>query len=222
MAAPGQPVLLSTNVSGESIGYAYLFAGYYDANGRSLYVADTDYLQSGADRSANGVYYPDWGEGDFTLEFEWEPLMFAIDDGRTRVQTLLRPGSYGAAPEDAVYTVDGTYTYTDGVTRPARLYFSNGVMRQVFGFTGDGFTGAPREILPQIGDTFTVLEEWIDLDANGGFSASVTQPGGVLTFGAQPFIWRTLDAAAGKYVVGFLVEDLDGNRQEAYTTITVN
>lgn len=148
--------------------------------------------------------------------------MFAIDDGQTRVQALLRPSSYGAAPTDAVYTVDGTYTYADsGDERPARLYFSNGTLRQVFGFTGDGYTGAPREILPQPGDSFTVLEQWIDLDANGGFTDSVTQPGGVLTFGDEPFTWRTLDAAAGQYVAGFIVEDLDGNRQEAYTTITV-
>lgn len=221
IAAPGEPVLLSTDVSGDNVGYAYLFAGYYDAAGRSLYIADTDYLQSGADRVANGVYYPDWGEGDFTLEFEWEPLMFAIDDGRTSVQTLLRPGSYGASAEDAVYTVDGIYTYTDGVERAARLYFSDGVMRQVFGFTGDGFTGAPREILPQPGDTFTVLEQWIDLDENGGFTTTATEPGGVLTFGAAPFTWRTLDAAVGRYVVGFIVEDLDGNSQATYTTITV-
>ena len=222
IAAPGEPVLLSTDVSGENVGYAYLFAGYYDAAGRSLYIADTDYLQSGADRSANGVYYPDWGEGDFTLEFEWEPLMFAIDDGQTTVQTLLRPDSYGAAPEDAVYTVDGVYTYADGAERPARLYLSNGVLRQVFGFTGDGYTGAPREILPQQGDTFTVLEQWIDLDADGNFTTTATEPGGVLTFGDKPFTWRTLDAAAGQYVVGFIVEDLDGASQAAYTTITVN
>jgi hypothetical protein len=117
--------------------------------------------------------------------------------------------------------VDGIYTYTDGVERAARLYFSDGVMRQVFGFTGEGFTGAPREILPQAGDTFTVLEQWIDLDENGAFTTTATEPGGVLTFDAAPFIWRTLDAAVGRYVVGFIVEDLDGNSQATYTTITV-
>jgi hypothetical protein len=31
----------------------------------------------------------------------------------------------------------------------------------------------------------------------------------------------TLDAAVGDYVVGFIVEDLDGNSQATYTTITV-
>jgi hypothetical protein len=128
---PASQCLLSTGVRGDNIGYAYLFAGYYDANGRSLYVADTDYLQSGADRSANGVYYPDWGEGDFTLEFEWEPLMFAIDDGQTTgADALLRPSSYGAASAaNAVYTVDGTYTYADSGDGAARRAFTSAMER---------------------------------------------------------------------------------------------
>ncbi|MFO7743286.1 MAG: hypothetical protein R6X31_13340 [Anaerolineae bacterium] len=30
-----------------------------------------------------------------------------------------------------------------------------------------GATGAPREIIPRSGDTFTVLEKWLDLDEQG-------------------------------------------------------
>jgi len=46
------------------------------------------------------------------------------------------PQSYGASFEDAIYTVDGIYTYgDDGESRYARLYFNDGVLRQVFGFT---------------------------------------------------------------------------------------
>ena len=35
------------------------------------------------------------------------------------------------------------------------------------------------------------------------------------------FVWETLDAAVGEYVVGFVVEDLDGNQYPVYETITV-
>ncbi len=42
-----------------------------------------------------------------------------------------------------------------------------------------------------------------------------------LTFGDQMFRWKELDAAAGQYVVGFIVEDLDGNQTPVYTTVTV-
>jgi Clostripain family len=222
VAAPGKPVLLSTNISGENIGYVYLFVGYLDKQANSIFLADMDYLESGDTREIDGLYYPDWGQGAFTMEFEWEPLMFAIDDGTNSEIVALSPQSYGASPEEAVYTVDGTYTYAkDGESRYARLYFSNGTLTQVFGFTGEGGTGSPREITPSTGDTFTVLQKWMDLDQSGRVQQTVTQEGGTLTFGDQMFTWKEMDAAVGQYIVGFIVSDLDGKSYETYTTITV-
>jgi hypothetical protein len=222
VAAPGQPVLLSSDIIGQNIGYIYLLTGFYDTESNSIFVADRDYLESADTREIDGVYYPVWPEGEeFTLEFEWEPLMFAVNDGVKSVVALFTPQSYGASPEEAIYTVDGIYTYADGESRYARLYFSDGMLRQVFGFTGEGGTGAPREIIPQPGDTFTVLEKWLDLDQNGRVAETATQEGGTLTFGDQMFTWEELDAAPGEYIVGFIVEDLDGNAYEAYTEVIV-
>ncbi len=115
-----------------------------------------------------------------------------------------------------------TYTYADGgESRYARLYFRDGYLRQVFGFTGEGGMGSPREIIPQTGDTFTVLEKWLHLDQSGKVAQTATQSGGALTFGDQMFAWDELDAAPGEYIVGFIVEDLDGNTYEAYERVTV-
>ena len=156
------------------------------------------------------------------MEFLWEPLMFAISDGASSVVAMLAPQSYGASPDQAVYTVDGTYTYAqDGESRYARLYFSDGILRQVFGFTGEGGVGAPREIIPQSGDSFTVLEKWMDLDQQGKVAQTATQEGGTLVFGDQMFTWEELDAAPGEYIVGFIVEDLDGNAHEVYERVMV-
>jgi hypothetical protein len=217
----GQPVLLSAEVSGENIGHIYFFTGFLDQSGRSIFIADQDYLTSSADKEAGGVTYPDWGQGDFTLEFAWEPLVFGISDGETTVNAALTPQSYGASPEEAVYTVDGTYTFLSGEQRPARLYFRDGRVTQVFGFTGNDFSGAPREITPTPGDTFTVLETWIDLDENGRPLEQVTQEGGTLTFGDSMFTWQELNPAPGPYILGFIVTDQDGNAEEAYTQVVV-
>ena len=220
-AAPGQPVLLSVDISGDNVGHVYLFVGFYDQASNSIWVADTDYLESADTREINGVYYPDWGEGRFTMEFEWEPIVFAIDDGVNSVLALFTPQSYGRTFEEATYTVDGIYTYVDGEIRHARLYFQDGSLRQVFGFTHEGGTGAPREIIPQPGDTFTVLETWIDLDGQGKVVRKATQEGGTLTFGDTMFAWKDLDAPPGLYTVGFVVEDLDGNTLEVFGQLTV-
>lgn len=221
-AAPGRPVTLSADISGENIGYIYLFVGFYDQASNSIFLADADYLESSDTRQSNGVYYPDWGKGEFTLEFAWEPVLFAISDGVDSVVARFKPQSYGASWEEALYSVDGIYTYADsGDTRYARLFFSDGLLRSVYGFTGEEGTGAPREIIPQTGDTFTVLEQWMDLDQSGRVTELATQEGGTLTFGAQMFEWKELAAAAGPYVVGFLVEDLDGNLVESYAQVVV-
>jgi hypothetical protein len=180
-------------------------------------------LESDDTREIDGVYYPVWDEGSpFTMEFEWEPIVYAIDDGVSREVAMFTPQSYGVSPEQAVYTVDGIYRYADGgESRYARLYFSDGMLRQVFGFTGEGGTGAPREIFPQTGDAFTILERWLDLDQQGKVAKVASQEGGTLTFGEGMFAWRELDAAPGRYIVGFVVQDLDGNSYEEYTQVTV-
>lgn len=220
--SPGEIVTLSADVSGENIGHIYLFVGYYDRNSNSIFVADQDYLEAEQTRQVDGVYYPDWGEGDFTLTFDWEPVVFAVNDGRSLVTSLFRPVDYGRVWEETIYSVDGLYTFAgSGEQLDARAYFVNGVMRQVFGFTGASEASAPREITPSPGDTFTVWEEWMDLNTSGQATGTALERGSTLTFAGQMFTWETLDAAPGEYVVGFIVEDLDGNRQEAFTLINV-
>jgi hypothetical protein len=221
--APGGSLTLSADVTGKNVGYIKFFTGYYDSAANSIDIVDTDYLESQNTQQVNGVYFPDWGNGDkFTVQFKWEPIVFGITDGTKTVQTLLSPQTYGAQASDAVYTVDGMYAFANGGdTRYARLYFRDGSLQQVLGYSGQDSTGSARAITPQKGDTFTVNEKWLDLDANGQATGIADQPGDTLTFGDTPFTWKTLDAAAGDYVVGFIVEDLDGNQFPTYTNVTV-
>ncbi len=220
-AAPDQPVRLSVDISGENIGFIYLFVGYYDSGSNSIYVADTDYLESPNVRELNGVYYPEWSE-DFTLAFNWDPIVFAISDGLDTLPTLFTPENYGFTYEEAIYSVEGMYTFAQNdESLNARLYFQNGALTSVYGFTGVDETGAPREITPQPGDRFTLFEKWLDLGSDGSVSETIYQQGESLTFGSQPFTWEQLYAAQGEYIVGFIIEDLDGNQYPIYSPIAV-
>jgi hypothetical protein len=220
VAAPGQPVRLSVDISGENIGYIYLFAGYLDRASNSLAVLDTDYLESGDTREVDGVYYPVWSN-DFTLSFNWDPIVFAINDGQKSATALFTPESFGVSSEEAAYTVEGIYTFADsGEAVNARLYFQNEDLVQVFGIRGEGETGAPREITPQENDTFTILEKWFERTFSGG-TQIVYENGETLSFGNDPFTWEQLYAAQGEYLVGFIIEDLDGNQYPAYMQIRV-
>ncbi len=221
-AAPNQPVNLSVDISGTNIGYVKLFVGYFDQAARSLNVTDTDYLQSPDTRQINGVYYPSWPQGPFTMNFTWDPIVFAISDGTQNAVALFEPAVYGASSDEAEYTVEGRYTFAQtGEQRYAQLHFQNSKLTQVVGFTSETDLGAPHEITPSPGDTFTIYQKWMDMDANGKVTQVVKQDGDTLTFGSQPFKWVELYAAQGQYVVGFIVEDLDGNQYPIYTPITV-
>ena len=222
-ATPDQPVLMSADIAGENIGYIKLFVGFFDRSANSIFIADMDYLESAETRNVNGVYYPDWGDGSpFTLEFEWEPTVFAISDGTEEAVVLLSPYSYGETYEETVYTVDGLYTFADGgESRQARLYFRDGILRQVFGFTGQMDAAAPREITPQTGDTFLIMDQWMDLDQSGNVTQISNQAGSLLTFGNSMFTYKELYAPAGEYLLGFIVEDMDGNIYQKYTKVLV-
>ncbi|WP_374688948.1 hypothetical protein, partial [Promineifilum sp.] len=192
----------------------------------SVNVIDMDYIDSGDTREIDGIYYPDWGEGAFTLEFEWEPIVFAINDGQNQVLALLEPQSYGASPEAAIYAVDGMYTFADGEQRLARALFSNETLQQIFAFQSadvnpNSPTTAPWEVTPQAGDQFTVFEKWYDLDAEGQLTEMSYEEGGTLTFGQSAWTYEVLDAPAGAFTIGYIVEDLDGNRVETYADVTV-
>ncbi len=220
-AAPDRPVTIQAELKGKNIGYVYLFVGFVDANSKSIFVADMDYLSSPKTREVDGLFYPQWSDNEtFNLVYKWNPTVFALSDGKKSVTALFAPASYGAKAEDAVYTLDGYYTQVDGEERFARLYFINKQLRQVFLFTGDRETGAPHEVIPQTGDKFTLLQKWLEADSAGKMK-TVFERGETLTVGAAAFTWKELYAAAGSYQVGFIVSDLDGNTQEAYKTLTV-
>lgn len=228
-AAPGQPILMSADVDGENIGYIYLFAGYYDREANSVNVIDMDFIDSGDTQEIDGVYYPNWGEGAFTLEFEWDPIVFAINDGENQVVALLQPQLYGASPEEAVYAVDGLYTFATGEQRLARALFRNEQLFQIISFrdteegtsTPNDLAGAPWEVTPVAGDQFLVYEQWYDLNDNGQLSEVAYEPGGTLFFNGTPWTYEVFDGPAGDYTIGFIVEDLDGNRVETYADVSV-
>lgn len=222
-ASPDSPVKMSATVSGDNIGYIFLFVGYLDSQSNSILALDTDYLESATTREVDGVYYPEWPQDKvFKLSLNWEPTVFEISDGSVSEAVLLNPASYGVDAANAVYTVDGQYTFADsGDQRHARLYFSAGKLRQVFGFTDSIGTGAPAEIIPQTGDSFTIQQKWINLDSNGNSTGSDILDGQTLTFGAEMFTWQEVYAPVGEYMIGFIASDLDGISTDSFTQISV-
>ena len=222
--APGETIRLSTSITGDNIAYVYLFVGLYDENSNSIFVADTDYLESPDTRELSGVYYPVWPQSEsFSLNFNWDGSLFSVSDETISLLALFMPTVYGALAEEAVYTINGFYTFADsGEQRFAQLHFMDGKLTSVYGYQGADFAGAPAEITPSYGDTFTIQQKWMDLDASGHVTQIVEIPGDILTFrNDNSLTWSAKYAPVGDYLVGFMVSDLDGNTSQTFTRITM-
>jgi clostripain len=217
------PVTIQTEVSGDRLAYVYSFIGRFLPREDALLIEDIDYLSAEESQTIGGVAYPVWPQGGVEIEFEWEPLVYAISDGTTSVKALFEPVAYD--PETPTYAVGGTYRFASGgEPRYAKMYFRDDAMTEVFGFTS-GITqavGAPRQIVPQPGDQFTVLERGDDLSLSGNEGREkYVREGGTLTFGETPFTLETTPAPSGNYVIGVIAEDLDGRKYEQYEGLFV-
>lgn len=215
---------VGVSVDGEQIGFIYFFTGFYNPDDDSILVADIDYIDAGESREVSGVFYPEWGaDRPVEFDYEWQPLRYGISDGSQTVFALFEPADYGASDDSATYTVSGTYSFADGGSRPAQLYFKDYALVKVLGFSAQGQASAPRAITPRAGDTFTVEDQRIRLHSDsGGPEEYVREPGATITFGDQPITMEELQAPAGDYVIGVQAEDMDGNLYESYTSVTVN
>ena len=220
LVEPGAPVNIHAEIEGERLAYVYSFIGRFLPWDDVLIVEDQDFIFSETDKEVGGITYPDWPADGFEVDFDWEPTVYALSDGETSLRILFQPESYGESP---TYSVDGIYHFQDGSPdKYAQLRFRDGELVQIFGFTGeetDG-RGAPREIRWTAGDSVTILEEGINLAADGEEGDYVWEIGEI-TFGdVTPFIEET-PAPSGNYVVGIIAEDLDGQLTEQYEGLFV-
>ncbi len=219
-----QPVLMQSEVSAANLAFLYVFIGLLDEETNAIRIMDMDFLDAEKTKEVNGVFYPDWGTAsNVEIEFEWDAQVFALDDGRRSEIAVLDPQDYGASPEEAIYAVEGKYTFAKSKkSRQAQLLLRDGELIQVLGYTGKDGTGALREITPKRGDTFTIAEQWISLDENVSEEDQLfTTEGAKLTFGKDNFVWDEVPTPAGEYLVGFIAEDLDGNWYQSHEVLTV-
>ncbi len=215
-----EPVTVETEITGDRVGYLYSFIGRLLPEDDIMIIEDQDFIFADAETTVGGVSYPQWPDGSFSVAYDWEPVVYAISDGESAIRTLFAPETYG---DDPTYAVDGTYHFVDGsADRYARLFFRDGALAQVFGFLGASALGmgAPREITPQPGDEFTVMEQGFYLGDDAP-DEDYSAPVGTLTFGDAPFTIEATAAPSGNYVVGVIAEDLDGNQVESYESLFV-
>jgi hypothetical protein len=220
VAEPGAPVNIQSEISGDQVGYVYSFIGRFLPNEDVLIIEDKDYIFAEENQTVSGVTYPVWPEEGFIVDFDWEPTVYAISDGETALRVLFQPESYGDSP---TYSVEAIYHFANGgKDRYARLFFRDGELARILGFTGAATNGvgAPWEIRPTAGDSVTILEQGINLAAETD-DDSYQREVGDLTFGETKLYIEETPAPSGNYVVGIIAEGLDGQSYEQYEGLFV-
>jgi hypothetical protein len=219
----GETVLLSTQITGEEIGYIYIEISRYDEESEIYIIEDMDFIAADDTVAFDGIYYPAWTADDLEdFIFEWEPTIYALSDGETEAFALFEPTVYGASTEEGEYNVRGVYTFTDsGEERYATMKFDGNLeYREVLTFTGAEGTGAPRALNPRAGDTFTLLEQWYELDDDGEWVVN-EYLGDTLTFSGKPFTVTAYESYPGEYSLGIIATDLLNNSVAEYATVYV-
>lgn len=221
LARPDEPVTIQTEVSGDRLAYLYTFIGRFLPRENALLIEDIDYIFADETKEVGGVKYPAWPAGGFPVSFDWEPTVYAVSDGKTSLKALFEPVKYDV--ESPTYSLGVTYRPAGGEPRFAKIYFRDDKMTEIFGFTGSitQALGAPRQILPQPGDQFTVLEKGDDLNLGDAGREKYIREASTLIFTGEPFTLVTTPAPSGNYVVGIIAEDLDGNTYEQYEGLFV-
>jgi hypothetical protein len=222
---PEGSVKMTTEISGTNVAYVYYYVSYFDKDYGSYLTADMGFISAEKTKKMGGIYYPDWGKNPVTpIEYTWEPTLYYMSDGKKANDqfAFFEPETYGVNESSNTYTVRGVYTFAKSKSKTdARIRFNgDGEMQNVFSFNGNDGGGAPHEIKPQKGDKFTITEEWLEFDSNpnGEFS---DYDGGTMTFGKNGLEMVPYYAYSGDYIVGIIVEDLNGNTTEDYVKVTV-
>ncbi|MFO7634971.1 MAG: clostripain-related cysteine peptidase, partial [Caldilinea sp.] len=221
--AANETVLLATQITGDNIGYIYIEVSRYDEESDAYIIEDMDFVAAEETAELGGIYFPAWTADDLEdFIFEWEPTIYSLSDGETEAFALFEPVIYGASDEDGEYEVRGVYTFADsGQERYALMKF-NGALKytSLLTFTGAGGTGAPRAITPRKGDSFTILQQWYELDEDGEWVVN-EYPGETLTFGGKPFTVTAYESYPGEYSLGIIVTDLLDNSVAEYAAVYV-
>jgi hypothetical protein len=217
------PVFVSTEVSGGHVAQIYVFWGLYEEESNAILVLAEDMVTTDAEKTVNGVVYPDWVsqavDGVVSVGGNLWPQNYTINDGTSSATALFRSTQYGGEG-GKTWVVEGIHiSAATGEQRHAMMYFEleTPTMLSLYVFVEQGGLLAACELTPQPGDQFVVVNRWIDLTTNElAFSA-----GDVLTFGDGPFYWDTAPADPGRYWLGAIVVDLDGNEYRRFTMLTV-
>jgi hypothetical protein len=210
---------LTTQVHGRNIAYIYVEALLKDKSLDRFYgPVAREHVQTDRNKETRGIARPDWGD-PVEIAAGLHLGLRLLTDGVDSAFCFSFPEGYGS-PE---HRLDGLYALAGG-TAPfrARLFFdSTGETKRVLAHREHGRSSLPHALTPKHGDQFTPFVQVIAPPTGDGdwdVTLALSTP---LVFQDQRLRVVTETPIPGDYLVGLVVQDLDGGLSRKYVPLTV-
>jgi len=211
---------LTAQVIGKNIAYIYTEVLLKDKSLDQFYgPVSRVYIQADQDKETDGINYPDWDE-TIDLAVTLRPSLRLLTDGVDSAFAFATPESY----DNPNYRLDGLYTPADGAaSRRTRITFdSNGKTKEILAFKEQGNLATPHTLTPNQDDQFApfvqILTPSAEEDGKWDVTAALSNP---LTFRDQPLSIVAETPIPAEYLVGILIQDLDGKLTRKYVPLTI-
>jgi hypothetical protein len=206
---------LTAHISGKHI--AYVFLEILMKDGDKFYgPVLREYIPADSDKETGGIKRPDWGD-TISLSIPLSPSLTLLTDGADSAFAFCIPEGYRVSD----YYLDGQYTSAAEGSQPrARITFDgDGKIIEILAFKQQRMKSIPRPVTPKPGDTFAPFVQVLtEEDGSWKTETVLSTP---LTFGDQPFRLEQEALIPGEYLVGILVQDLDGGLTRKYVPMAV-
>jgi len=206
---------LTAQISGENI--AYLFVEILMKDGEKFYgPVLREYIPADSDKETGGIKRPNWGN-PISLSLPLRPSLTLLTDGVDSAFAFAIPEGYGNSGN----RLDGQFTpAAEGKQSRARITFdSDGKIIEILAFKEQRTKSTPHALTPKNGDTFAPFVQALT-ETDGNWQAE-TVLATALTFGEQPFRLEKESLIPGEYLVGIVVQDLDGGLTRKYVPMAV-
>ena len=218
--APGESLSLSAQISGSNIAFIYTEILFHDKD-LDLYYGPVaqEYVFSENNQKVQGVKHPIW-DTDINLTLDITPTMRVLTDGLDSAFAFMRPVSYGQVG----YQLDGLFTRESaGNFHRATLKFNGaGEITDMLVFKKRGGHSAPHALTIKSGDQFTPFVQILTCpNAENPVWQAVRGISTVLTWQETAFHWVNEIPGAGDYMIGLVVQDLDGEQTRQYAPFTL-
>ena len=211
---------LTAQVAGKNIAYIYTEILLKDKKLNQFYgPVAREYIHADRDKETGGVSYPEWGDS-IDLAVTLRPSLRLLTDGVDSAFAFAAPEAY----ENPNYRLEGLYTPAGGDSpRRARIIFdSNGKTKDVVAFKEQGRRSTPHTLTPEQGDQFApfvqVLTSPTDENGKWDITTALSNP---LTFREQSLRMVTESPIPAEYLIGILIQDLDGKLARNYIPLNI-